>query len=188
MTKIGLYATPLSSQADSRFSLKPYRFFQQIIGAALVASVSLQSLFMPAHADARLNAPTAAGTRVNSDPESLLRYGLPINSKEIRDIQGAIESARMNLKTRRTNFALSDMNNAKSLLKKNEATILAQVPLEHKKQASESINRLKDDFIPVLEAIQAEGSSSSGSIQERKSKPFSSYALSFYPHCLYRSR
>jgi len=34
-----------------------------------------------AHADARLNAPSAAGTRVNSDAESLLRYGLPIKNQ-----------------------------------------------------------------------------------------------------------
>ena len=51
------------------------------------------SLFTPSavHADARLNAPSAAGTRVNSDPESLLRYGLPFDNKEARDLQIAVE-------------------------------------------------------------------------------------------------
>lgn len=84
-----------------------------------------------AYADARLNAPTAAGTRyycksiiksikfhinknfhiiiyrVNSDAESLLRYGLPINNKEVREIQNSVESIKSNLKTRRINFAKS---------------------------------------------------------------------------------
>jgi len=46
----------------------------------------------PGFADARLNALTAAGTRVNRDPKSLLRYGLPLAqkdpvTKELREAQ-----------------------------------------------------------------------------------------------------
>lgn len=51
-----------------------------------------------AFADARLNAPTAAGTRVNRDAESLLRFGLPFESKEARALQDAVENVKNNLK------------------------------------------------------------------------------------------
>ena len=39
----------------------------------------------------------ASGTRVNSDPESLLRYGLPITNKEVREIQTSVEQTKANL-------------------------------------------------------------------------------------------
>ena len=61
---------------------------------------------LPAYADARLNAPTAAGTRVNRDAESLLRFGLPFDCKEARELQDAIENVKNNLKVRELCSAL----------------------------------------------------------------------------------
>jgi len=121
-----------------------------------------------ANADARLNAPSAAGTRVNSDAESLLRYGLPITNKEIRDIQGSIESVKMNLKTRRVGFAKSDLNTAKDKLVSQKDKIFAAVPSNHLTEAKESYNRLLEDIEPLDRAMTSEQSSGSGSLQERE--------------------
>lgn len=139
------------------------------IGALVVASSILSGSPNIAFGDARLNAPTAAGTRVNSDPESLLRYGLPIkNDKEIREIQGSIESIKANLKTRRVLFAKNDLSTAKSKLASYRANILKAVPKDHLSAATESIDRLNADITPLEAAINAELESGSGSLQERK--------------------
>jgi len=119
-------------------------------------------------ADSRLNAPSSAGTRVNSDPESLLRYGLPINNKEIRDIQKSIESAKINIKTRRVGFAESDIKSAKDSLTKNSNRLLSAVPSNHRKEAEESLKRMQLDITPLIDALQTEQKAGSGSIQERK--------------------
>ena len=123
-------------------------------------------------ADSRLNAPSSAGTRVNSDPESLLRYGLPINNKEIRDIQKSIESAKINIKTRRVGFAESDIKSAKDSLTKNANKLLSAVPNNHRKEAEESLNRMQLDIAPLIDALQTEQKAGSGSVQERKGNNF----------------
>jgi cyclophilin family peptidyl-prolyl cis-trans isomerase len=141
-----------------------------LLGSSLASLVSLSSLgsIDIANADARLNAPSAAGTRVNSDAESLLRYGLPITNKEIRDIQGSIESVKMNLKTRRVGFAKSDLNSAKDKLVSQKDKIFAAVPSNHLTEAKESYNRLLEDIEPLDRAMTSEQSSGSGSLQERE--------------------
>eukprot|EP01039_Chlorochromonas_danica_P000297 gene297-319_t len=144
------------------------KVLQSFLGALMITAFTVPTTPWPAVADARLNAPSAAGTRVNSDPESLLRYGLPIDNKEIRDIQAAVESARMNLKTRRDAYAMSDVNKARSLLNKYDTKILNDVPAEHKDAAKDTIAQIKEDFSPLIAAISAESSAGPGSVQERK--------------------
>jgi len=110
---------------------------------------------------------SAAGTRVNSDPESLLRYGLPINSKEVRDIQGSVESAKSNLKTRRLNFAKGDVNNAKTQLVSNKDKLFKQIPASRKEAAEATYAKMLADIPPLEAALNEETSSGSGSLQER---------------------
>lgn len=135
-----------------------------------VSSFNAVSLSPPAAmADARLNAPTAAGTRVNSDAESLLRYGLPIKNKSVRDIQGSIESIKANLKARRTNFAKGDLDNAKGLLNKYGERIIADMPYNHQVEGRASLDRLYGLISPLSESLSKELSTGTGSIQERAS-------------------
>jgi len=121
-----------------------------------------------AFADARLNAPTAAGTRVNSDAGSLLRYGLPFQNKDVRDVQASIESARMNLKTRRPGFAKADLDNAKKIMKTSKAKMLKAVPGENKVKAEAAFQKLSDAFDPLYDAINEQMAAGTGSIQERQ--------------------
>lgn len=136
--------------------------------ALSITGTPLTGVVPPAMADARLNAPTAAGTRVNSDPESLLRYGLPFNNKEIRDAQASIESAKMNLKTRRPVFASQDLNNAERIFKNCGPKFLKTViPVENRDKAEVALSALLDAFAPVQSAISAQQSAGAGSLQER---------------------
>jgi peptidylprolyl isomerase len=139
----------------------------KIFGTVGLSVSLLTNGVLPAVADVRLNAPTAAGTRVNSDAESLLRYGLPINNKEVREIQESIESIKMNLKTRRSEFARQDIRNAEGLLNKYEDKLLKAVPSGNAKAAAAVYEKLKNDVSPLKEAINAEMGAGSGSVQER---------------------
>ena len=135
-----------------------------VIASSLVANIEPQS----AVAYDRLNAATAAGTRVNSDPESLLRYGLPItNDKEIRDIQTNLETCKMNLKTRRVNFAQGDVKNVRNLLAQNENKIIKAVSPSKLSKAQAALDKFKADLDPLEALLSAETNTGSGSVQER---------------------
>ena len=135
-----------------------------VIASSLVANIEPQS----AVAYDRLNAATAAGTRVNSDPDSLLRFGLPItNDKEIRDIQNNLETCKMNLKTRRVNFAQGDIKNVRNLLAQNENKIMKAVSPSKLSKAQAALDKFKADLDPLEAVLAKETSTGSGSVQER---------------------
>ena len=117
-----------------------------------------------------------------------MRYGLPITNKgffiyiplsfihlithlqslDIRNIQASVESAKINIKTRRINFALNDVKTVKSLLDSKGNAILKTVPSNHMDNAKASMQRLKEDIEPLLASLNAETASGSGSLQERQ--------------------
>ena len=166
----GFHLNPTSLMKRSlSMNLNQPKQLSKLISSIMIATFALQ-FNSPniIHADSRLNAPSSAGTRVNSDAESLLRYGLPINNKEIRDIQKSIESSKINIKTRRVSFAKSDILNAKDILNKNKTQLLKSVSSNHLKEAEESFNRINEDIQPLIDAFDAEQKSGSGSLQERK--------------------
>lgn len=159
------------SSSTLRMAIKESSTLADIRKAAAAISIALAtwgSLPSPTLADRPLNAPSAAGTRVNSDAESLLRYGLPIVNKEIREIQAAVESAKLNLKTRRIPFANSDVATVKTLLKNNKEKLLRAVPSSHLEAAKESLNRFEEDIAPLSAAISANAAAGAGSVQDRQ--------------------
>lgn len=156
---------PIIAMQDQKEGLM--KLSSKVIGT-LLASASIFSFNQsPAFADRPLNAPSAAGTRVNSDPESLLRYGLPIDCKEVRDLQAIIESAKNNLKTRRISFARGDISNAQGQIKKNGDKIMKAVPANHKAEAQEALNKLSADIVPFFEIIATTEGAGAGSVQQR---------------------
>lgn len=170
ITSVCMYANAWTIPSlTSLTSLKRLAISSRTIATSIIVGSTLISLgnIDTANADARLNAPSAAGTRVNSDAESLLRYGLPITNKEIRDIQSSIESIKMNLKTRRVGFAKSDLNSAREKLISQKDKIFAAVPASHLNEAKESYNRMLEDIEPLDKSMTSEQSSGAGSLQER---------------------
>lgn len=156
---------PSFKKTDTTKSL--VKVLSKTLGIA-ISSASLLGLGDYASADSRLNAPSAAGTRVNSDEQSLLRYGLPIDNKILRDIQASIESAKMNLRTRRPSFARSDLKDFKSKLDKNADLLLKQVPQSKIAAAKASLAKFDDEVKTLEDAITAQEAAGAGSLQERK--------------------
>lgn len=142
----------------------------KILSSMAVATSLLSNVQPPEAALAydRLNAATAAGTRVNSDPESLLRYGLPIaDDKEIRKIQSNLETCKLNLKTRRVEFAKQDIKNVRNLLEQNEKQILKTIGTKNQAAGEKAIAKFKADLEPLATLLEKETSTGSGSVQER---------------------
>lgn len=135
---------------------------------AIIAGSNIIGYSLPVIADSRLNAASAAGTRVNSDADSLLRNGLPINSNEAREIQKNVENIKSNLRIRRIPFAKSDLSNVEKLLTQYEPKLLKQMPSNHVADAQASIAKMKLMLAP-LEATMNEGlAAGAGSVQERR--------------------
>eukprot|EP00607_Mallomonas_marina_P005553 CAMPEP_0182427378 /NCGR_PEP_ID=MMETSP1167-20130531/17126_1 /TAXON_ID=2988 /ORGANISM="Mallomonas Sp, Strain CCMP3275" /LENGTH=430 /DNA_ID=CAMNT_0024609571 /DNA_START=74 /DNA_END=1362 /DNA_ORIENTATION=+ len=137
--------------------------------ASVIAAFTLSGSMnvIPASADQRLNAASAGGTRVNSDPESLLRYGLPIKSKEARDLQKQVELIKADLLSRRLAFAKNDLQNVKKSITQNGEKIVQAMPANHLTAGQESLQRFKDKMGPVENAISQASSKGTGSQQER---------------------
>jgi len=61
---------------------------------------------------------SGSGSRVNKDPESLLRLGLPIpKDKEVRKFQAVIEEIRQDVQTKRKSSAIDGLKKTKSTIK-----------------------------------------------------------------------
>ena len=73
----------LTAHALDVRNLKPQRIMRKALGGA-AASLACASLVLsptPALAAKASNAASSAGSRVNKDPQSLLRNGLPVKGK-----------------------------------------------------------------------------------------------------------
>ncbi len=134
-----------------------------IVGASLLGGPSVSFADKPLTSYGG----NAAGTRVNSDAESLLRLGLPLNNKDIRDIQGSIESAKANLRTRRLPFAKIDISKAADNLKKKKDKLLGAVPKANLDKATVAFDKMLADIGPLIDAIDTEQSAGTGSVQQR---------------------
>jgi peptidylprolyl isomerase len=102
------------------------------------------------------------------DPESLLRYGLPIDNKDARDLQASIENVKNNIKARRINFAKGDVNNAKDILNNRKDKLLsAAAAVGHGDAGKAALQKMSDDVIPLEAVLSAEGAFGTGSVQQR---------------------
>jgi hypothetical protein len=57
-----------------------------LVTASLWSTPAITSTYFPQQQAMAKEMASGSGARVNKDPESLLRYGLPINNKEVRMI------------------------------------------------------------------------------------------------------
>eukprot|EP01082_Thalassiosira_pseudonana_P006497 g5818.t1 g5818 contig20:227119-228635(-) len=107
---------------------------------------------------------SGTGSRVNKDPESLLRYGLPIDNKEVRELQKSIESIRINISSKRKSSALDDLKKTKSIINK-EAKMTSSC--RDAKLCSSIISDMKTKFEPLESSLRASQDAPNGSDQER---------------------
>lgn len=108
---------------------------------------------------------SGSGTRVNKDPESLLRYGLPINNKEVRQLQKSIEDIRQNVQSKRKSAALDDLKKVRGYINKSESKMTASC--RDGKVCSDILASMKDKLPPLEEQLKASADYLNGSDQER---------------------
>ena len=112
---------------------------------------------------------SGSGSRVNKDPESLLRYGLPIDNKEVRQLQPIIEEIRQDIGTKRKAAALDGARKAKGFLKGKAAEKMTKACREPAK-CSAIIDGMVADINPLEDALSASQDAGRGSEQERKAQ------------------
>jgi len=71
---------------------------------------------------------SGSGSKVNKDPLSLLRLGLPGQPKEVRDLQAGLEECQDNLSRLLFSKASGALQNARGVLGGKQAAILKKVP------------------------------------------------------------
>lgn len=160
-----IYAASSGSDNDIISKESKRIFLSKVIGAFFSAS-ALLGPSSAAFADQFGGQGAASGTRVNSDPESLLRYGLPITNKEVREIQTSVEQTKANLRTRRQNFAKGDLQKTAELLNKNGEKVISSMPTNHKVEGVKTLTELKAAIAPCIEAIEEAEKAGQGSIQQ----------------------
>merc|ERR1711865_1149214 len=64
---------------------------------------------------------SATGSRVNKDAESLLRLGLPIKNKEVRQLQTEVETIKQDIASKRKSTAYDGTKKVKSILASKKA-------------------------------------------------------------------
>lgn len=109
---------------------------------------------------------SGTGTRVNKDPESLLRLGLPIDNKEVRQLQKSIEDIRINVQTKRKSAALDDLKKARGIINTKEAKMTASC--REAKVCSDILASMKEKMEPLETTLKASADYLNGSDQERE--------------------
>jgi cyclophilin family peptidyl-prolyl cis-trans isomerase len=110
--------------------------------AALLLLSPLQMIAPPALHTQPVQAKELAsgrGSKVNKDPLSLLRLGLPGQPKEVRDLQAALESCQDNLSRLLFSKASGDLSNARGIISGKSAAILKKVPATDVKEGEKLI-------------------------------------------------
>ncbi|KAL1521381.1 hypothetical protein AB1Y20_021047 [Prymnesium parvum] len=101
---------------------------------------------------------SGSGSRVNKDPNSLLRLGLPGQPKQIRDLQAALEESQDNLQRLLFSNSKGALQKAKGALKSTDP-ITKAVPSSDSAEASTLLATIKTDVDAVLTSIAANDAS-----------------------------
>jgi len=112
---------------------------------------------------------SGSGSRVNKDPESLLRYGLPIpNDKPIRVLQGAIEDIKINIASKRKSAALDDVKKTRQILN-SQSTFFANKMCRNADTCTSILKSMSETLTPLENSLKDASNFLQGSEQERNS-------------------
>ncbi len=121
--------------------------------------MSPTSPFMPTIAAAEAKElPSGSGSRVNKDPLSLLRLGLPAQSKEMRELQKGLEECQDNSARLLNSNAVGALAKAQSVASGKAAALVKGVPSEYSAKAQALVSEL-DSGMATLKSQLAAGSS-----------------------------
>jgi len=113
---------------------------------------------------------SGTGSRVNKDPESLLRYGLPIpkskEEKEMRKLQGSIEDIKLDIGSKRKNAALEGVKKSRTILNQQKGNFASTC--REPKVCSATLEKMSSEQLDDLEsAVRDSLNAFQGSEQER---------------------
>lgn len=117
---------------------------------------------------------SGSGSRVNKDADSLLRYGLPITNKEVRQLQSTIETINTDLGSKRKAAALDGVKKVKSILGDNNnnnkalASMKSACRPDAKAKCDAIVAKMVDPYLNEMSTkIAASQDAFTGSEQER---------------------
>ncbi|KAL7558925.1 hypothetical protein ACA910_015502 [Epithemia clementina (nom. ined.)] len=108
---------------------------------------------------------SASGSRVNKDPDSLLRYALPIKNKEVRKLQLTLETIKLDIGTKRKSAAIEGVKKSATLLRQDKEKYMASC--RDPKICSDLVASMLQDLDPLSAALKDSMDSFQGSEQER---------------------
>lgn len=150
------HALGKSKPPVSRFTLTK-SFIKATCFSLFLSVACLLTAVAPAHAvtTSPLIAGLPPGNAV-TDGAALLRYSLPIDSEEIRKVQGELEGLSEWLRSKRWGPIKKDLKKVERLLDRKRDKILAAVPEARQAKADELIDSLKAELDPIREAVAEE--------------------------------
>ncbi len=91
-----------------------------------------------------------------TDPKALLRYSLPIENSDVRQLQSSLEDISTQLRANRRWGAISaDLKKADRILNDRKDQLLASVNPERQEAASQTIEQLKQIVTQIQTAVEA---------------------------------
>jgi len=136
------------------------------IGSSDGSPMWLDGITSSVVADAKEMA-SGSGARVNKDPESLLRYGLPIpKDKEIRKFQVGIEEIRQDIASKRKGPAIDGINKTKKTLE-SKASASFKAMCRDQAACGSILQEISDTLSPLEDSMKEAQNVMNGSDQER---------------------
>ncbi|KAL3906027.1 MAG: hypothetical protein SGILL_009443, partial [Bacillariaceae sp.] len=109
---------------------------------------------------------SGTGSRVNKDPESLLRLGLPIKNKEVRSLQETLETIKYDIGSKRKSAAIDGAKKAQTMLGGKKAEKMA-ASCQSASTCTEYMKEMDSGLGPLVAAIKDSQDAFTGSDQER---------------------
>lgn len=102
-----------------------------------------------------------------TDPKALLRYALPTENQDVREIQDSLEDISQQLRGKRWGAIQGDIRKASLLLTTRESDLLSSIPEAKTPQAQDLIAQIQTEIDSLKEAAEAEDKPS---IQQEQSQ------------------
>lgn len=89
-----------------------------------------------------------------TDPQALLRYALPIDSPEIRQVQDNLEGLNYALRTKQWGRTKREINKSAKMLGRKRAAILEAIPADRRSKAEPILEQIGQQLETMKEAAQ----------------------------------
>ena len=132
-----LIATLAAAAAFNFNFLPPHQFLPDVAHAARGGGASFSS----------------ASGDVNKDGESLLRWALPIDNQEVRDLQGELEGITTDLRGFKWGKVSDHVRKVKGIAERKGNSIMKAVNSQHKEEAQRLMSEIKDGLSDIGNAV-----------------------------------